>query len=160
MHRSALLCGIKRDLLAKSCINILLCYSRHHILSLKNIASSGLWTLTQKSCSSLTERKGESRQTVVGVTVQRETLMCVADKTLVCRAPVRPAHPSRAAPGTWKCERDVNWTMPELCEVESERGEERASWEGGWVWGWRWTACPQWFTDLRWMRGEPRGAVH
>lgn len=71
---------------------------RHFIYYLKKLLSveDGL---TEKSCSILTERKGESRQLVVGVTVQRETLMCGADKTLVCCAPVRPAHPSHAKPG-------------------------------------------------------------
>lgn len=63
------------------------------------MAFSGIWTLTQKSCSILTERKGESRQLVVSVTVQRETLVCGTDKTLVCCSPVRPAHPSRATLG-------------------------------------------------------------
>lgn len=57
------------------------------------------WTLTQKPCGVVTDRKGESRQLVVGVPVRREILMCGTDKTLVCCAPVRPAHLSHATPG-------------------------------------------------------------
>lgn len=85
----------------------------------ENTALSVIWTLTQKSCSVLTERGGESRQLVVGVTVQRKGPRCDGtDETLVCCTPVRPAHPSHAAAGRGKCERDVNWTMPALYEVE------------------------------------------
>lgn len=97
----------------------------------ENTALSVIWTLTQKSCSVLTERGGESRQLVVGVTVQRKGPRCDGtDETLVCCAPVRPAHPSHAAAGRGKCERDVNWTMPALYEVEVGGGEEE---EGRWT---------------------------
>lgn len=61
-----------------------------------NIAFTALRTLIQTTYSTLTERKGNSRQFIVGVTVQRGTLMCGTDKTLVCCAPVRPTHPSHA----------------------------------------------------------------
>lgn len=43
--------------------------------------------------------KGEWCQVVVGVAVQRETLMRGTDKTLVCCTPAGPAHPSRCIAG-------------------------------------------------------------
>lgn len=58
----------------------------------------------------------------MSVSQSRETLVCGADKTLVCSEPVRPVHPSRAP---LACERDVNWTMSMLYE------SERARWEMG-----------------------------
>ena len=90
----------------------------HCINSPTDFTWSEIWTQTQKPCSLLTEWKGESRQVDVSVTVQRETLMCGTDKTLVCSTPARPTHPSRVSLG---CERDVNWTVPMFYESVKER---------------------------------------